>query len=75
MMASKSWAAAYTAITSSSWGFSTVSILLMTSTAGSRSSLMRSMRACSGAPILAMGSTSRHTPSTSATLWRTTFTM
>ena len=62
-------------MTASSSGFSTVSILLMTSTAGALEERMRSMSACSCSPMEAMGSTTSITPSTSATLSRTTCTI
>ena len=74
-MAAKSWAAPYTCMTESSFSFSTVSILLITSTAGTFRLLMRWISSASGPPMWSMGSTSRSTASTSATLSRTTFTM
>ena len=76
MMASKpSHTSLYAAITGSSSAGSTVSILLMHSTQGIRSSRMRSIRACSGAPTWAMGSTSSSAQSTSERLEVTTLTI
>ena len=74
-MAVKSWTLLYASITASSWAFSTVSSLLMTSTAGTFIPLIRSMSSRSGPPTLGMGSTSSSTASTSATLFLTTSTM
>ena len=62
-------------MTARSFSFSTVSILLMTSTAGTFRAWMRPMSSASGPPMWGMGSTSSSTASTSATLSRTTFTM
>ena len=71
----QSKAAAYTAMTPSSFSFSTVSILLMTRAAGTPRVLMRPMSSASASPMRSMGSTSSITPSTSATDWRATFTI
>ena len=71
----QSKAAAYTAMTDSSFSFSTVSILLMTSAAGTFSVLMRAISSSSAGPMWSIGSTSSMTPSTSATDCRTTFTI
>ena len=62
-------------MTSSSFPFSTVSILLMTRIAGQAVSRRRAISASSCGPIEATGSTSINTQSTSATLSRTTLTM
>ena len=62
-------------MTRSSSAFSTVSILLMTSTLGAPDSLMRPISSCSCAPMFAIGSTTSSTASTSATLSRTTLTI
>ena len=55
--------------------FSTVAILLIIKIQGAFSALTRSMSSRSGPPTLGMGSTSRSTASTSATLFFTTSTM
>ena len=77
MMASNpSYASLYAAMTSSSVSFfSTVSILLMPSTQGSRSSRMRWSKMRSGSPTWAMDSTSSSAHSTLLRLSRTTLTM